>query len=730
MWTNPPTNTEKNITTYFRHTFNITEADDYEALKVNLLRDDGAVVYLNGTELFRSHMPTGTISHTTFASTPAIGSPNEDDYHPYLITGDDLDNLVDGDNVLAVEVHQVSATSSDVSFDLQLIGFLEVGSTWKYLDNGTNQGTAWYGTSFNDSAWDEGPSQLGYGDDNDEVTVVSYGGDKDHKYITTYFRHSFNYDVSGLKPVRQVVLELLRDDGAAVYLNGEEIFSPNLDCLRDYTTVSPKTISGAAEDAFNVFFVDPSRLMDGSNVLAVEIHQRADDSSDISFDMKLTAITSEITYSLSSNTLEVYGTPLDDEIEISSDTDTPPKVTINGEAINVEAEDVDELKVWGYDGDDTIDLDDVDTVHDFDSVLDDDVTIYGGRGDDSIVGSDFDDEIYGNAGADTIYGDAGADTIYGEAGADLIYGDDDTGSATEGADSLYGGADDDTIHGEGGADTIYGDDNDPYGGAGDDYLYGGTGNDSLVGEGGNDTYVFSGTDDLGTDDIVEAANLDTDVLDFTDFGQGVSLLHLEETSDQTVAAGKLVLDLSSASGIENVKGTAYDDGNVMGNARDNVIWTYAGNDDAYGGDGADCLYGGAGNDSLQGGTGNDTIYGDGGDDTIQGESGDDVIYGDDDTGTATEGDDSLYGNAGDDTIYGEGGDDLIYGDNASGPSASGADCLYGNDGNDTVYGQGGDDWVYLYDGAADTADGGDGTDTVSYDSSLDSVSNFETLYGS
>ena len=38
------------------------------------MRDDGAVVYLNGTEVFRSNMPTGTITYTTLASTTVGGT--------------------------------------------------------------------------------------------------------------------------------------------------------------------------------------------------------------------------------------------------------------------------------------------------------------------------------------------------------------------------------------------------------------------------------------------------------------------------------------------------------------------------------------------------------------------------------------------------------------------------------------------------------------------------------
>ena len=39
------------------------------------------------------------------------------------------------------------------------------GSTWKYLDDGSDLGTAWREPGFDDSSWSEGPAQLGYGED-------------------------------------------------------------------------------------------------------------------------------------------------------------------------------------------------------------------------------------------------------------------------------------------------------------------------------------------------------------------------------------------------------------------------------------------------------------------------------------------------------------------------------------------------------------------------------------
>src|SRR5512134_667490 len=67
---------------------------------------------------------------------------------------------------------------------------IPAGAVWKFLDNGTDQGTAWQGITFDDSGWNSGPAQLGYGD-GDEATVISSGPAPFSRYVTTYFRHRF-----------------------------------------------------------------------------------------------------------------------------------------------------------------------------------------------------------------------------------------------------------------------------------------------------------------------------------------------------------------------------------------------------------------------------------------------------------------------------------------------------------------------------------------------------------
>ena len=166
---------------------------------------------------------------------------------------------------------------------------ITVGTLWKYLDNGTNQGSAWTLSLFNDSSWASGNAELGYGD-GDEATLISYGPNAINKYITTYFRKAFTVtDASIYKALR---LNLKRDDGAIVYINGAEVYSSNMPLgTINYTTLAPASISGGAEQLFILSCVSASNLVNGNNVIAVEVHQNAVNSSDISFDLSLIADT-------------------------------------------------------------------------------------------------------------------------------------------------------------------------------------------------------------------------------------------------------------------------------------------------------------------------------------------------------------------------------------------------------------------------------------------------------
>jgi hypothetical protein len=163
------------------------------------------------------------------------------------------------------------------------------GSVWKYLDTGTNLGTTWRSSSFNDGLWAAGPAELGYGD-GDEATTVNCGPSfpacNSGNFITTYFRRSFSIADSSI--YAGLTLRLLRDDGAVVYLNDIEIFRSNMpNGTITSSTPASSVIGGTDESAWFSTIVDPANLRTGVNVLAVEIHQSSATSTDISFNLQL-----------------------------------------------------------------------------------------------------------------------------------------------------------------------------------------------------------------------------------------------------------------------------------------------------------------------------------------------------------------------------------------------------------------------------------------------------------
>jgi len=97
--------------------------------------------------------------------------------------------------------------------------FGSTGAVWRYFDRTNDWGASWRNNSFDDSSWSSGVSELGFGDIPDgrpETTPV-----QNNLQCTTYFRRKFYVPDATL--VTSLNAQLLRDDGAVVYLNGVEV---------------------------------------------------------------------------------------------------------------------------------------------------------------------------------------------------------------------------------------------------------------------------------------------------------------------------------------------------------------------------------------------------------------------------------------------------------------------------------------------------------------------------
>jgi hypothetical protein len=185
------------------------------------------------------------------------------------------------DNVIVEYSHPVAETV----YTLQPL--VPAGATWRYLDNGSNQGSAWRELEFSDASWSAGQAELGYGE-GDETTLIGYGPSATNRYTTTYFRHAFTVnDVADIIGLR---LALKRDDGAAVYLNGFEIVRDNLVANPQFNQPALTAASDDGQTFLSFDNINSGFIKRGTNVLAVEIHQAATNSTDVSFDAGLIAV--------------------------------------------------------------------------------------------------------------------------------------------------------------------------------------------------------------------------------------------------------------------------------------------------------------------------------------------------------------------------------------------------------------------------------------------------------
>ena len=162
---------------------------------------------------------------------------------------------------------------------------LSGAATWRYLVTPSEPDAAWRQPGFADESWPSGRAQLGYGD-GDEATEVGYGPNAAAKHLTTYFRTTFQ----ALAVPETLTLNLLADDGAAVYVNGVEVARDNLP--GGTLTAGTRALSGrsgADEATVRSFTLPPGVVQVGANTIAVEVHQDNGASSDLSFAASLTS---------------------------------------------------------------------------------------------------------------------------------------------------------------------------------------------------------------------------------------------------------------------------------------------------------------------------------------------------------------------------------------------------------------------------------------------------------
>ncbi len=152
------------------------------------------------------------------------------------------------------------------------------GDTWRYFKGNQPPPADWYTAEFVDTGWSSGPSGFGYGD-NDDATVLD---DMQGNYVSLFIRREFN--VSNPSEIKDLVLSIDYDDSFVAYLNGIEVARRNLAGSPGNFPAHTQTAS-ASHEAGSFEDIDISSqkflLEAGLNVLAVQAHNRALSSSDL-----------------------------------------------------------------------------------------------------------------------------------------------------------------------------------------------------------------------------------------------------------------------------------------------------------------------------------------------------------------------------------------------------------------------------------------------------------------
>jgi len=117
----------RHITTWFRHSFVVSNISDIDYLVCRLRRDDGVVVYLNGQELYRENLPLGAITSIT-TGLVNISTSEERIFFSRSVSPA---ALMLGTNILAIEVHQFSTNNADLSMDFELLALTSDPSAFR-----------------------------------------------------------------------------------------------------------------------------------------------------------------------------------------------------------------------------------------------------------------------------------------------------------------------------------------------------------------------------------------------------------------------------------------------------------------------------------------------------------------------------------------------------------------------------------------------------------------------
>ncbi len=242
-----------------------------------------------------------------------------------------------------------SLTSAETSFiygpQASSQTIINFGDAWKYNNSTAFTDNSWAQPAFNDSAWTNGngvflqsgepilaPGAAG--------TVVPAPGTLTPAGRAYLFRKHFNFPANPLTAT--IRIRHYVDDGCVIWINGQKVHRYFMNEQANYTTAEfDAAAAGPGEAAYqyadavtnttNFAYIDPRPFMvQGDNVIAVEVHQVNATSSDIVMGLEMTAVLPALAGDVVINEILANGGGAADYIELKNNTNAVVSLTNHG----------------------------------------------------------------------------------------------------------------------------------------------------------------------------------------------------------------------------------------------------------------------------------------------------------------------------------------------------------------------------------------------------------------
>ena len=171
---------------------------------------------------------------------------------------------------------------------------------WKYYDLGQSpdkEGTlSWQQRGYSYNGWKEGEGRFGFGPRVVKTPINRYKVNTKEPLITAYFAKTFQITSASLIP--GIILDINADDGAVVYINGTRVLLHYMATGYNYNTLALSDVSGSDENTYYSYEIDSKYLVDGDNLISVEVHQSRLESDDLYFDLELSTKPGQSEYAI------------------------------------------------------------------------------------------------------------------------------------------------------------------------------------------------------------------------------------------------------------------------------------------------------------------------------------------------------------------------------------------------------------------------------------------------